>query len=200
MTDTSTSDSDSSSAFSLFDVDDVSTEDEIEEERFRTKNENYFEQIIPRYSNEEFMEHFRISREVIEGISEQFEHSQYYSYQSGKYGKLSALQQVHIYLWFVGHQTASYRDVADRFNVALSTLHHIVKTITYFLSNLSMDIITWPTLNEKAEIEQHFQTNGFPGVIGVIDGTHVKIDKPTNDPDSYLNRKHFFSIQVGEDS
>ena len=28
-------------------------------------------------------------------------------------------------------------------------------------------------------------------VIGVIDGSHVKIDKPSNDPDSYLSRKNF---------
>ncbi|XP_071052961.1 putative nuclease HARBI1 [Onthophagus taurus] len=39
-------------------------------------------------------------------------------------------------------------------------------------------------------------TNGFPGVIGAIDGSHIKIDKPKNDPDSYLNRKHYFSIQM----
>ena len=33
-------------------------------------------------------------------------------------------------------------------------------------------------------------------VIGVIDGSHVKIDKPSNDPNSYLNRKKNFSIQL----
>ncbi|XP_023311195.1 putative nuclease HARBI1 [Anoplophora glabripennis] len=67
--------------------------------------------------------------------------------------------------------------------------------MTHFLSNLSHEVITWPSNAEKIEIEHYFRTKGFPGVIGAIDGSHVKIDKPTNDPDSYLNRKHFFSIQ-----
>ncbi|KAJ8943183.1 hypothetical protein NQ314_009814 [Rhamnusium bicolor] len=51
-------------------------------------------------------------------------------------------------------------------------------------------------MTEQVDIETHFANNGFPGVIGIIDGTHIKIDKPSQDPDSYLNRKHFYSIQA----
>ncbi|KAK4876905.1 hypothetical protein RN001_009411 [Aquatica leii] len=32
--------------------------------------------------------------------------------------------------------------------------------------------------------------------LGVIDGCHLKIDKPQNDADSYINRKGFYSIQM----
>lgn len=63
---------------------------------------------------------------------------------------------------------------------------------------MSPQIIKWPTPEEQVNIEEHFESNGFPGVIGVIDGTHIKIDKPSQDPDSYLNRKHFYSIQVSK--
>lgn len=31
---------------------------------------------------------------------------------------------------------------------------------------------------------------------GAIDGSHIKIDKPVEDPDSYINRKQYFSIHV----
>lgn len=54
----------------------------------------------------------------------------------------------------------------------------------------------WADENEKTVIEQHFRENGFTGVIGAIDGCHIKIDKPNNDPDSYINRKGYYSIQV----
>ncbi|CAH1988141.1 unnamed protein product [Acanthoscelides obtectus] len=37
---------------------------------------------------------------------------------------------------------------------------------------------------------------GFPGAIGCKDGSHIKIDTPREDPDSYLNRKKFHSIQM----
>lgn len=99
-------------------------------------------------------------------------------------------------MWFVGHQTASFRDVVDRFNIPLSSLHRIIERPTYFLSNYSPQIIKWPNDEEKRESEISFRANGFPMAIGAIDGCHIKIDKPDNDPDSYINRKGYYSIQM----
>jgi len=31
---------------------------------------------------------------------------------------------------------------------------------------------------------------------GAIDGSHVRIDKPVEDPDSYINRKQYFSLHI----
>ncbi|CAH2014663.1 unnamed protein product [Acanthoscelides obtectus] len=68
--------------------------------------------------------------------------------------------------------------------------------LTSFLSDLSPHTIKWPTEDEKGIIENHFNMNGFPNVIRAIDGTHIKIDKPQNDPDSYINRKGYYSVQM----
>lgn len=125
-----------------------------------------------------------------------FEQSDLFKYQSGGNDKISARNQVYIFLWFAGHEAASFRDVADRFNVSISSLFRITRRLTYFLSNLAPEIIQWPNLQEKREIERFFREKGFPGVIGVLDGSHVRIDRPTRDPDSYYNRKKHFSIQV----
>lgn len=45
-------------------------------------------------------------------------------------------------------------------------------------------------------IKAVFEEGGFPGVVGVIDGTHVSICVPIEEPDAYINRKKFYSIQV----
>lgn len=45
-------------------------------------------------------------------------------------------------------------------------------------------------------IKEVFEEGGFPGVVGVIDGTHVSIRAPMEEPDAYINRKKFYSIQV----
>lgn len=166
------------------------------DQRPKPKNENYLEETVPQYSNAQFMEHFRVSREVANDIEERFRNSQYFFHQSGEFGKLSASDYTIIFLWFAGHEAASYRDVADRFNITISTLRKVVERMVYFLSNLSPQIITWPTNEEQNHIKQQFLENGFPGVIGVIDGSHIKIDKPSEDPDSYINRKGFYSMQV----
>lgn len=96
----------------------------------------------------------------------------------------------------MGHQTSSFADVSDRFNITKSSLERILRRFTIFLSNLAVQVITFPSDEEKIEIEQQFRENGFPNVIGAIDGSHIKIDKPEHDPDSYINRKGYYSIQV----
>lgn len=52
--------------------------------------------------------------------------------------------------------------------------------------------------NEKFEIKEHFYNkNGFPGVIGCIDGTHIKILAPrTMERFKYYNRKGFYSLNA----
>lgn len=107
----------------------------------KPKNERYFEDTIHRYIDAEFQQHFRINRHVVEDISGQFAASNYFTYQSGSDGKLNPLQHVLIFLWFAGHQTASFRDVADRFDISISTLFKVIKRMTYFLSGLSPNVI-----------------------------------------------------------
>lgn len=160
------------------------------------KNQNYFEETVPEYNEEQYQEHFRLSRRKTAELAQQFEASEYFHHQEGDSQKISAEKFITTFLWFAGHEASSFRDVADRFNMTKSSLHKIVTRVTYFLSNLSPEIIKWPNENEKVNIERYFRQNGFPGVIGLIDGTHIRIDKPSDDPDSYLNRKHYFSIQV----
>jgi len=70
-------------------------------------------------------------------------------------------------LWFVGHQTASYRDVADRFGVTLSALFNIITRVTDFLLSMVAIIIRLPTNAEMVATQQYYRTRtGFPGVTG----------------------------------
>lgn len=160
------------------------------------KNENYFEETVPQFSDDQFINHFRISRELATQLSNRYETSGHYHYQEGDSMKITPLKTILAFLWFAGNQAATFRDVSDRFGITISSLHKIVRRVTYFLSNLSVEVIKWPTNEEQILIEEHFRQNEFPGIIGIMDGTHIKIDKPQDDPDSYLNRKHFHAIQV----
>ncbi|XP_018398277.1 PREDICTED: putative nuclease HARBI1, partial [Cyphomyrmex costatus] len=120
----------------------------------------------------------------------------YYDEYAG-YAPISAEKHILSYLWYLGHESAGYRDVADRFDVTISTLHEILTRVTNFLMQLAPQVIKFPTMQEKEETMAHFlQQKQFPGVIGAVDGTHIRIDKPTQDHDSYVNRKQFFSIHM----
>lgn len=45
-------------------------------------------------------------------------------------------------------------------------------------------------------IKAAFDEGGFPGVVGLIDGTHISIRAPMEEPEAYINRKKFHSINV----
>ena len=53
------------------------------------------------------------------------------------------------------------------------------------------------TGNKLLEISSSFEDEGrFPGVIGIIDGTHIRIRAPESEPEAYINRKKFHSLNV----
>lgn len=53
------------------------------------------------------------------------------------------------------------------------------------------------TAHEARESEAAFQAEGgFPGVVGLIDATHVCIRAPEHEPDAYINRKKFHSLNL----
>ncbi|KAF6215721.1 hypothetical protein GE061_000053 [Apolygus lucorum] len=174
---------------SAFDSDDEEEIGLLMEGGVRPKNENYLRDTVSQYTDTQFREHFRLSRGVAAYLTQIYAASPAYQENStGGNGKLGAYEQVLIFLWFAGHQTASFRDVADRFNITISSLFRVNIRLIHFISGLAEEVIRWPSRQEQTTIEASFRRKGFPGVVGAIDGTHVRIDKPAVDPDSYCNR------------
>ena len=53
------------------------------------------------------------------------------------------------------------------------------------------------TAHEARESEAAFQAEGgFTVVVGLIDATHVCIRAPEHEPDAYINRKKFHSLNL----
>lgn len=104
---------------------------------------------------------------------------------------------MYTFLWFVGHEVSSYRDCANRFNLSLSILFDIITRVSDYLIDIAPQHIHWPNEEEREITKTYFQNvKGFPNIIGCIDGTHIRIDRPKESPESYYNRKDFFSIQM----
>lgn len=181
-----------------------------------TRNEDYLGSFsVFQFKIGIFFNNFRVSRNVAIEIAHRFENSDFYKDDSGQFGKISAHNhvvsyfqvvynnckrlynfQILIFLWYIGHQTASFVDISDRFDITKSSLERIIQRVTIFLSNLSPQVIVWPDNEKKLQIVEQFWAKGFPNIIGAIDGSHIQIDKPQNDPDSYINSKGYYSVQV----
>ncbi|XP_036346164.1 uncharacterized protein LOC118755438 [Rhagoletis pomonella] len=98
---------------------------------------------------------------------------------------------------FCGFQKA----VGKESDVALgrSTVGKILKRVLGILEKYVCPV--WIKLNitnsERSQSKRHFmQKFGIPGIIGCVDGTHIRITKPHIDPNLFYNRKGYFSINA----
>ncbi|XP_068712793.1 putative nuclease HARBI1 [Montipora foliosa] len=106
--------------------------------------------------------------------------------------------EVLIFVWFISNLEAM-RSVSDRFDVTLSSLERILKRVTEAIVVLRREYIKWPRDDEMEVIMQNFELQtlpGFPRIIGVINGTHIRIKPPVKQPEAYVNRKKFHSFNT----
>ena len=85
--------------------------------------------------------------------------------------------------------------VADSLGLSQPTVSRCVQRVCSSLYNKMDQFIKWPVSTVAAKNE-FFAISGFPGVVGAIDGTHVRIQEPKLNPNSFINRKYFPSINV----
>ncbi len=88
---------------------------------------------------------------------------------------LSADHHVFTFLWFAGHEAASYRDVADKFGITISALFIVITRVSDFLLSIVNSIIRWPTNEEKKLTSAYFQKHyKIPNIIGNLSATCVE--------------------------
>lgn len=90
-----------------------------------------------------------------------------------------------------------FRSIHTRFGVNKATAIRSVFRVIKALCFLSPSVIQWPTAARIEEIMRGFSLVGvFPRTIGAIDGTHINIPAPKENPEAYVNRKGHHSIQA----
>lgn len=101
-----------------------------------------------------------ISREVFQNIPQQYAENEIFKYQSGAYRKVLAQQQPIMFLWFSGHATVSFANIAARFHIFKGTLSNVIDRLTRCFSGVAGQIIMWCFPQEKRNIEVHSIQNG----------------------------------------
>ena len=75
------------------------------------------------------------------------------------------------------------------------TVSRIVSDVLTSLCNKRDQFIKWPR-NVDETRGDFYRLSGFPNVLGAIDGTHVRIQAPSEDEASFVNRKGVHSVNV----
>ena len=112
-------------------------------------------------------------------------------------GALSPLQQMQVLLRYFS-DPGFQRGVGEDLGIYQTT---VCKTVTKVLGKVmekACEWITFPTSESAIQIAKNEWQEAFrmPGAISVLDCTHVRIEKPTQHGDEYINRKGYRSINV----
>ncbi|XP_052218400.1 putative nuclease HARBI1 [Dreissena polymorpha] len=111
---------------------------------------------------------------------------------------LTVRQQLLLTLRFLA-SGAFLQIIGDTFGVDIATVSRVVTNVTDCLFALKDTVIKFPLTDadRRRVMAGFFAMRGFPGVIGCVDCTHVRIISPGGeDEPSYVNRKGFHSLNV----
>lgn len=152
------------------------------------------ETTVPNYSDSEFRQHFRCGRQTILYLINRYKESNFHpKYPSGR-EKVTEEKAVYLTIWYLANEN-SFREMADRFNISLSSAHRVLTRVVNFILSLAGEYIRWPNSTEAEETSNYFRKKqGIEGIIGAIDGSHIRINRPAKNQEEYCNRKGFHSV------
>ena len=150
---------------------------------------------IDDYSDEEVRVRYRFRRESILFITNLVAGD--ISRNTRRNHALPPLLQVLIALRF--YASGSFLQViGDTFGVDKSTVSRAITDVSRGLIAKQPLFIKWPSTNDECTTikNEFYLRGGFPCVIGCVDGTHVRLQAPSQHENNYVNRKGFHSINV----
>ncbi|GBG91292.1 hypothetical protein CBR_g52177 [Chara braunii] len=97
-----------------------------------------------------------------------------------------------LYRWATGE---SYDNITSSFGMGRTSGVRVVRDVTAAILRVYGEKISWPTGVRKQVVLRAFLDKGFPNCHGVVDCTHIYVDKPANvSSENYFDRKHRFFI------
>lgn len=96
-----------------------------------------------------------------------------------------------MFLWYIGN-LESFRSMSDRFGTSKGSFHACIKRVSSSLISIMPEVVKWPeTRDQIMETSRQFgEKSQFQNIIGAIDGSHIQIKAPRQQP----HRKKFYSI------
>ena len=150
--------------------------------------------LLNQHANNIWREHFRISRQTFQFICD-LVGPHLVRQDTNMRRAIPVEKRVAVALWRLATGN-SYRTTGLVFGVGRCTALKLKDEFCLALLMTAKDFIKFPRgeVETRRAIEAFQELSCFPQVVGAIDGSHIPIIAPKNDPNDYYNRKQFHSI------
>lgn len=170
-----------------------SSEDE-EEEAIILRRQRYRQRISFSLNESFFKEKFRIYSEAAEYVIREI--VPYLYYDTFRNNPLTPQMQLLVALHFIGNG-AQYHGIGDMHGISKSTVCRCVRRVSEaIVDRLMGKHVKWPENNVNSIALEFKSFANFPHVAGVVDGSLIPMDAPSENEPSYVDRKGNHSINA----
>ncbi len=155
---------------------------------------NYWETTVPMYDYRLFRRTFRVTPAVFEHIADRIENELSADNIGGR-PAIPPYKQVAIFLKYVG-STDTVFQLGQTFNVSESSVIKSRRSVMEAILTVEKGL-QWPAQHDLQQIADDFNNTGnyrFPNIVGALDGSHIRVGLPRDQPNYYYNRKKYHSV------
>lgn len=108
--------------------------------------QGYFEETVPSYFGDEFKSHFRLTRNTCELLTREIVASGCLNVGLNRFGRapIPPEKQILIYLWMLANGDETSRQVANRFDVTMSSCGRVLQKVNTAILSMLPRYIKWP--------------------------------------------------------
>ncbi|KAM3866921.1 putative nuclease HARBI1 [Diretmus argenteus] len=151
-------------------------------------------EVMLNMDDDTFARHFRVTKPQFEYLLMKLQDNGIQSEHLQGLPPVPVTKKVLMFLWYMANQN-SFREMSDKFDVSQSSAHRIIMEVLNTICTMGSTFISWPNACEKAASAAAFhRLCGLDGVIGAIDGCHIRVQRPPIRGGDYMNCKSFYSI------
>lgn len=162
--------------------------------RFHGKHEPSFFRHLETLDDRAFFQQLRLSRDAFQHIFSLLSQQEQARSPWGRKEEIPLQERLQITLWYLVNKT-TFRETSEQFKVSISKTHTAFYSTLKLINRLAKKLIRWPQNLNKTE-KGFMDIAGFPGVLGAIDGTHIKICPPATQHNDYLDRTMKHSVTL----
>ncbi|XP_056155569.1 uncharacterized protein zmp:0000000634 isoform X2 [Lampris incognitus] len=153
----------------------------------------FWSSVLENFGDEQWLCLFRMSRRTFELLVTELEPS--LKKQTTNYREpIEPRRRLAVALWWFA-TACEYRTIASLFGVGISTVCILVREVTAaILRNLYRRFVSLPAGQHLDDTIAGFEQRGYPQCGGVLDGTHIPVIPPRDNPADYCNTKGWHSI------
>ncbi|KAL5495700.1 hypothetical protein ACEPAI_1164 [Sanghuangporus weigelae] len=155
-------------------------------------SEDFLENLLHKSSDRRFKAYFRVDRTSFARLNDLIKNHDVFISTGNRIQRPSWYQ---LAVFLLRYGTTHTEKAEEEASIAEGTVYLYCTRVVHAFRHLRPQFLSWPDSARRAVLKGRMSEDGFPGCIGMVDGTLIRLAvKPVKDGELYFCRKKFYAI------